>query len=201
MVLKMPYLHWEIEKRLVRMTGVVRKTRHMNQRQSNFERLNKRKGTWEGVIDQARALASRMDSTVSDAEGWHDDSPPWRPKSALGSYLWLAAKLYLLIDEAADWRLVNDHLGTASPLHPRRTLEQYYNWTSEDTAHRDRQQVVYRGTRLRSDPEAIPRVIMVDQIWLWVLDESKLHPRFRTSVIGLQGDRYYSYRLSQALGP
>ncbi|KAH6847764.1 hypothetical protein B0I37DRAFT_151069 [Chaetomium sp. MPI-CAGE-AT-0009] len=177
-VLFMPYLHWEIEKRLVRMTSVIRKTRAMNERQSNFERLNKRKGTWGSVIDQAKALASRMDSTVTDPEGWHDDSPPWRPKSSLGSYLWLAAKLYLLIDEAADWRLVNDHLGTSSPLHPRRTLEQYYNWTSEDTAHRDRQQVVYRGTRTRSDPEAIPRVIMVDQIWLWVLDENTILTAF-----------------------
>ena len=169
----MPYLHWEIEKRLVRMTNVIRKTRHLNEQQCAFESINKRKGTWGSVVDRARAMASRMDSTLSDLEGWNDDSPPWRPQSALGSYLWLAAKLYQLIDEAADWRLISDHLGTQSPLHPRRTLEQYYNWTSEDTAHRDRQQVVYRGTRTTNDPEAIARVVMVDQLWLWILDESE----------------------------
>lgn len=169
----MPYLHWEIEKRLVRMTNVVRKTRLLNEQNFDLERINKRKGTWNSVIERAKAMANRMDSTVSEIEGWNDDSPPWRPQSALGSYLWLAAKLYQLIDEAADWRLINNHLGTPSPMHPRRTLEQYYNWTSEDTAHRDRQQVVYRSTRTRNDPEAIARVVMVDQLWLWVLDESE----------------------------
>ncbi len=25
---------------------------------------------------------------------------------------------------------------------------------------------------MRNDPEAIPRVVMVDQLWLWILDES-----------------------------
>ncbi|KAK4141908.1 uncharacterized protein C8A04DRAFT_30460 [Dichotomopilus funicola] len=174
----MPYLHWEIEKRLVRMTNVVRKTRYLNEKQFDLERVNKRKGTWNSVIERARAMASRMDSTASEIEGWHDDSPPWRPQSALGSYLWLAAKLYQLIDEAADWRLINNHLGTPSPMHPRRTLEQYYNWTSEDTAHRDRQQVVYRSTRTRNDPEAIARVVMVDQLWLWVLDENTILTAF-----------------------
>ncbi|KAL2143371.1 hypothetical protein VTI28DRAFT_10485 [Corynascus sepedonium] len=177
-VLFMPYLHWEIEKRLARMTNVIRKTQHENERRTAFERVNKRKGTWTSVVERARAMANRMETTLSDIGGWNYDVPPWRPQSALGRYLWLAAKLHQLIDEAADWRLITDHLCTQSPLHPRRTLEQYYNWTSEDTAHRDRQQVVYRGTRMRNDPEAIARVVVVDQLWLWILDENTILTAF-----------------------
>jgi hypothetical protein len=169
----MPYLHWEIEKRLVRMTNVIRKTRHANELESAFERLNKRKGTWGSVVDRAKAVATRMDSTVSNFDGWNDDSSSWRPRSPLGSYLWHAAKLYQLIDEAADWRLISEHLCTQSPLHPRRTLEQYYYWTTEDTVHRDRQQVVYRATRMRNDLDSVARVVMVDQLWMWILDESE----------------------------
>lgn len=177
--LQMPYLHWEIEKRLVRMTNVVRKTRQMKEREFAIERLSKRKGTWGSVVERAAmaARAQRLSSTTSEQPGGRDGdeySPPWRPQSPLGTYLWLASKLYQLIDEAADWRLISDHLYTQSPLHIRRTLEQYSCWTSEDTLHRDRQQVVYRGTRMRNDPEAIPRVVMVDQLWLWILDESEM---------------------------
>ena len=176
----MPYLHWEIEKRLVRMTNVTRKTRQIKEREFAFERRNKRRGTWGSVVEQATKRAKRIDSSATEVAAgnnngdWNnEDSPSWRPKSPLGSYLWHASKMYQLIDEAADWRLIGDHLYTESPLHIRRTLEQYYYWTAEDTTQRDRQQVVYRGTWMQNDPEAIPRVVMVDQLWLWILDESQ----------------------------
>ncbi|KAK4238609.1 hypothetical protein C8A03DRAFT_43673 [Achaetomium macrosporum] len=177
-VLFMPYLHWEIEKRLVRMTNVIRKTKQMNDQEFAFERLSKRKGTWGSVVERAKSLAKRIDSTVSDLGTWDNNIPSWKPQSPLGSYLWYAAKVFQLIDEAADWRLIDDHLCTQSPLHPRRTLEQYYYWTAEDTTHRDRQQVVYRATRMRNDPDAIPRVIMVDQLWMWILDENTILTAF-----------------------
>ncbi len=169
----MPYLHWEIESRLAKMTNLMRKTRQREEQEFAFERLNKRRGTWGSVVHRAKSLAKRKGSISTDLGGWTNDPPSWRPPSALGSYLWMAAKLFQLIDEAADWRLIGDHLCTQSPLHPRRTLEQYYYWTAEDTTARDRQQVVYRGTRMRNDPEAIPRVVMVDQLWMWILDESE----------------------------
>ena len=181
MVLFMPYLHWEIEKRLVRMTNVMRKTRQLKEQEYELERSAKRRGTWGSVVERAAmaARAQRLNSNESgqpDGGGGDGDSPSWRPQSPLGTYLWLASKLYQVIDEAADWRLIGEHLYTQSPLHVRRTLEQYSCWTSEDTLHRDRQQVVYRGTRMRNDPEAIPRVVMVDQLWLWILDESENTP-------------------------
>ncbi|KAK4185628.1 hypothetical protein QBC35DRAFT_503201 [Podospora australis] len=174
----MPYLHWEIEKRLVRMTNVIKKTRQMNDQEASFEKLAKRRGTWGSIVDRATAQARRMNSLSSRLEEWDEDSPSWRPQSPLGNYLWQASKLYQLIDEAADWKLITDHLYSPSPLHPRRTLEQYYYWTAEDTTHRDRQQVVFRATRTRNDPEAIPRVLMVDQLWLWILDENTILTAF-----------------------
>jgi hypothetical protein len=155
------------------MANVIRKTKEINEQEYAFERLSKRRGTWGSVVERAKAMAKRMDSTVPDLGALDENSPSWKPQSPLGSYLWYAAKLFQLIDEAADWRLISDHLCTQSPLHPRRTLEQYYYWTAEDTTPRDRQQVVYRATRMRNDPEAIPRVVMVDQLWMWILDESE----------------------------
>ena len=169
------------------MTNVVRKTRKINDIEFERERAAKRRGTWGSVVERAtkQAKAQRLNSSTSgppvEGGGEEEDSPSWRPKSPLGSYLWLAAKLYQLIDEAADWRLIGDHLCTQSPLHVRRTLEQYSCWTAEETLQRDRQQVVYRGTKQGSDPEAIPRVVMVDQLWLWILDESEYRYAAKTT--------------------
>lgn len=102
----------------------------------------------------------------------------WRPRNALAKYFWHVAKLHQVIDEAADGRLVEDHLYSSAPLHPRRTLEQFYYWTADDTSRRDREQVVCRGTRYQGDEsgsEATTRLVMVDQLWLWILDDSKFN--------------------------
>lgn len=95
------------------------------------------------------------------------------PSTPLGKYLWYAAKLFEIIDEAADERLISEHLHSNSPLHMRRTLDQFYYWTVIDTTAQDQNQVVCHGTRSSNDPEATGRVVMVDQLWMWILDESK----------------------------
>jgi len=87
----------------------------------------------------------------------------------LGPYLMSIAKLYDAMDYEADERLLRDHLHETPPLHIRRTLDQSYFWTLEDTTSRDRDQVVYRGTKGGKYWNA--RVVMVDQLWLWILDE------------------------------
>lgn len=66
--------------------------------------------------------------------GEQPGSPVWRPKGALGQYLYYAAKLFQFIDEAADERLITEHLYSSPPLHMRRTLDQFYYWTVVDTA-------------------------------------------------------------------
>lgn len=74
----------------------------------------------------------------------YKDIPQARTKS-LGPYLMSIAKIADAMDYEADERLLRDHLHQTPPLHIRRTLDQSYFWTLEDTTSRDRDQVVYRG--------------------------------------------------------
>ena len=78
------------------------------------------------------------------------------------------------MDYEADERLLRDNVNKNPPLHIRRTLDQYYFLTLDDTSNRDKDQVVYRGTRAgKSFHTRNTRVVMVDQLWLWILDDSK----------------------------
>ncbi|KAH9906808.1 hypothetical protein F4778DRAFT_723465 [Xylariomycetidae sp. FL2044] len=56
--------------------------------------------------------------------------------------------------------------GKAGPLQLRRTLDQYF-YTHLDTTGRDNDQVVYRYTK----SSKLPKMFMVDQLWLWVLND------------------------------
>lgn len=92
----------------------------------------------------------------------------------LARYLMTLAQIADEMDFEADKRLVRDNINTRSPLHIRRTLDQYYFLTLEDTSIRDRDQVVYRGTKPgRQSRSQNARVVMVDQLWLWILDDSQ----------------------------
>lgn len=86
------------------------------------------------------------------------------------------------MDMELDERLVRRHL--LSPdnkaakvpealLHIRRTLDQSYFLHLKDTTQRDRDQVVYRATKKQGN---LARVVMVDQLWLWILDERTFVP-------------------------
>lgn len=161
----MPYLHWEIEQRLLRMLDVVQETTLKKKQKFKGSKYQVSKfvdvaSNWRIKLDRQAIIRKKKERS-------------WAPHSALGEYLWYAAKLFEIIDEAADERHIREHLYSSPPLHMRRTLDQYYFWTVEDTASRDQDQVVCRGTRSRSDPEATARVVMVDQLWLWILDESR----------------------------
>jgi hypothetical protein len=119
-------------------------------------------------------------------------------KNLLGILLLKAAALFEAMDGFADEKLIEKHLSRRPPLHPRRTLDQSYYWTLKDTCSRDRDQVVYRGTapspkllllhsgctkdnpkkdkacpQCTENVKKVPRVVMVDQLWMWILDESK----------------------------
>jgi hypothetical protein len=58
------------------------------------------------------------------------------------------------------------------PLHVRRTLDQYY-YTFNSTEARDRDQVVYRYT----DSTNCKQIFMVDQLWLFIIDEGEIRKR------------------------
>lgn len=89
------------------------------------------------------------------------------------------AQLWDAMDMELDERLVRHGLisrdtnGEPSEplLHIRRTLDQSYFLNLKDTSQRDQDQVVYRATRGHG---TLTRVVMVDQLWLWVLDEREL---------------------------
>lgn len=51
------------------------------------------------------------------------------------------------------------------PLQPRRTLDQYFYSHLDNTAHRDKDQVVYRYTESED-----PKIFMVDQMWMWIIN-------------------------------
>lgn len=62
--------------------------------------------------------------------------------------------------------------------HPRRTLDQFYYPALEDTSERDKDQTVSKWSgkqlpkdgRIQADDQS--SMLMVDQLWCWVLDES-----------------------------
>jgi hypothetical protein len=165
----MPYLHWEIEKRLLRMSKIVQRQTAELKPEFGMRSIHFRSkfadlaGNWRIKVIKLGELVPAKRS----------ERARWMPSSALGKYLWYASKLFEIIDEAADERLISEHLHSTSPLHMRRTLDQFYYWTVIDTTAQDQNQVVCHGTRSSSDPEATGRVVMVDQLWMWILDESK----------------------------
>ena len=54
-------------------------------------------------------------------------------------------------------------------LHIRRTLDQYFYTGMKDTTARDQDQVVNRVQRGLMNEQ--PKIIVVDQLWLWILNE------------------------------
>lgn len=129
-----------------------------------------------------------------------------KTNSLLGQYLIDAARLYEAMSNYRDKKLVRKYLHTDPPFHPRRTLDQAYYWSLTTTSARDRDQVVYRGTRApasqlhqydiekqcwpvhnelhikddsdcttcRASIRQVPRLVMVDQLWMWILDKKTI---------------------------
>jgi len=67
--------------------------------------------------------------------------------------------------------LVQAYLHHDPPLHIRRTLDQYYYYMLEDTRLRDADQVVTRWARDRLHKKH-HNILMVDQLWLWVIKDN-----------------------------
>ncbi|OTB12173.1 hypothetical protein K445DRAFT_369569 [Daldinia sp. EC12] len=118
----------------------------------------------------------------------------------LGQFLLDAARLYEGISNYRDKILLRHYLTKNPPLHPRRTLDQAYHWTIDSTWERDQDQVIYRHTttkpksfhkydletgkckeheefniegnceKCKRDIQNESRILMVDQLWMWILD-------------------------------
>ncbi|RYP33752.1 hypothetical protein DL767_004619 [Monosporascus sp. MG133] len=152
---QLPYLHWETSSRRAKMVQVIN----------------------EGIQDEEESPGLRR--VVEEAakkifEGRTKSTPrPPKFKTLLGTYLMTLARVAEEMDYEADERLLREHVKADPPLHIRRTLDQYYFVTLDDTSQRDKDQVVYRGTRA-----GYTRVVMVDQLWLWILDENTIITSF-----------------------
>jgi hypothetical protein len=72
--------------------------------------------------------------------------------------------------------------GEILALQPRRTLDQYFYTHLESTFQRDADQVIYRYTMGMSDA----KIFMVDQLWLWILNEGNPARNFSYFEINLE---------------
>lgn len=99
-------------------------------------------------------------------------------------------------------KLIWQYLNSERPIHCRRTLDQYGYPTLHNTAVRDEDQILFKRTkvsqevlsakesfkkmwhsgRLLSSQQVQPisedicaKVLMVDQLWLWVVDAGKFY--------------------------
>ena len=181
MALFMPYLHWETDRGRANSAEIAKEASRRNL------------GSISDVVDQAKrqfAHAETQDTTAS-APTWASSQPSLPGKvdrrKALGQVFLAAAALLEAMDLHTEEQLMVKYLHVQPPLHPRRTLDQAYYGALRSTRTRDRDQVVYRGTtpqphdcigmevclQCNEDIRKTPRIIMVDQLWLWILDESK----------------------------
>ncbi|KAI1775924.1 ankyrin repeat and protein kinase domain-containing protein 1 [Hypoxylon cercidicola] len=69
------------------------------------------------------------------------------------------------VHPSSDLQLLNGYLNHQRPLHIRRTLDQYF-YSGIETAARDKDQVVSRYCKRNHWQE---RMLMVDQLWLWII--------------------------------
>jgi len=194
----MPYLHWETDRRRARSAQIVR--RYGNDRKKLLAEPSKQP-VKISYVDRTTSygLQEHITTIEEAAEGFFGFKKitfkSHKKPSLLGAFLLSAAALYEELDAYTDEKLIKNYLGSSPSLHPRRTLDQSYYWTLRDTRSRDRDQVVYRSTapqpkllhqecypkspkhypcpQCEENVRKRPRVVMVDQLWMWVLDESK----------------------------
>lgn len=179
----MPYLHWETDRGRVQSADAIK--------EAGKQRLL----SISEVVSQAKHRAHN-DHSVSHAHGFFSSNTghladQLERRTALGRMLKAAASLLEAMEFHAEERLIYKYLHARPPLHPRRTLDQSYYGALKNTGTRDRDQVVYRGTapgehdcagqayceECKNESHKVSRIIMVDQLWLWILDESKLSHR------------------------
>jgi hypothetical protein len=211
----MPYLHWETDRRRLKSAEILKRHGLAkwspfsdvvgNAADPVVETTMDRENS-DGLLENITTRNRSRRPSASPAKITHQSRP--QRQTLLGRLLLKAAILFEAMDGFADEKLIEKHLSKKPPLHPRRTLDQSYYWTLKDTCSRDRDQVVYRGTApypkllhfgcKKDDPKTdkacpqctenvkkVPRVVMVDQLWMWILDESKFCNRWTCRFVSM----------------
>lgn len=221
----MPYLHWETDRKRAHFAEWMATVNQNHEKKISEDNIKRKKVR----IDRRRhfqkpegfkmikppttvrqqELADVVDDIATPKSPDKAEPMKGRPKyKELAQYLMNAAALFECMSNYRDQIFIEKYLNADPPLHPRRTLDQAYYWTLNNTEIRDRDQVVYRGTRatkqsfhsydadhmewkkhrkLVTDDNApeeidegcndcrekirqVSRLVMVDQLWMWVLD-------------------------------
>ncbi|KAI2627735.1 hypothetical protein GGR54DRAFT_636858 [Hypoxylon sp. NC1633] len=185
MALFMPYLYWDTSRK----------------REYFAKEIDRRFPKSRSKIHSMGGLMKKMDMDTDPLEV--DNNGRVKVASPLGQYLLDATRLYEGMSNYCDRKVIRQFISEEPPLHPRRTLDQAYFWKLGSTRKRDRDQVVYRKTtaspgnfHIHLDKEEalkrldgscemctaniqkISRVIMVDQLWLWILDAQTIITSF-----------------------
>jgi len=235
----MPYLHWETDRRRMKSAEILKRhstnqwspfVNVVESAQDPVKVTTMDRENSDRLLDN---IATRMRTRRSSVNPRKITHQTFQKQTLLGRLLLLAANLYEAMDGYADEKLIEKYLNSRPALHPRRTLDQSYYWTLKDTCNRDRDQVVYRGTapsqqllhhrcekqdskkkntqcrQCTENVKKVPRVVMVDQLWMWVLDESKFLTEDGTRlfyapnvnseiVVDLRANSFSQIQLSQA---
>jgi len=174
----MPYLHWETHRKQTKMANVIRRNLLQKDQEKrsyagrdlkiDFVKLA------EAIVAKHRQAIEGPRASVKRNRKQKDQEERFRPWKAtpLGEYLLNATQLYNALDIEPDLRVVADYLFHNPPLHPRRTLYQSVHYSRVDIPSRDENQVVFRESIGGTGLFGTLRLLMVDQLWLYILDES-----------------------------
>ncbi|KAH8648301.1 hypothetical protein BGZ60DRAFT_499681 [Tricladium varicosporioides] len=223
LVLFMPYLHWETDRQRSEFAKIIQQTREQKALKDRTEaenarvkRIRARSATKEikNLVDTQRTKsegiptlkAKRFFVTTSIVSV--DRFFELRRHQILAQILLRAAKLFEVMAWFDVEEMIKENLYANPPLHPRRTLDQFWYWPLPSTEARDRDQVVFRGTspvkkdvhhpacsgskcwyhmdcklnfgcpQCSEDVRKRPSVVMVDQLWLWILDGNTIITSF-----------------------
>lgn len=108
----------------------------------------------------------RQFTTLSQSYNLNKEPKPWPIHSSTANR------------ERMEYFLSRLYLEGSPPLHPRRTLDQFHYGSLKDTSIRDKGQVVSKwtgkdpGNNGRTEAAKDSLMIMIDQLWCWVLDDS-----------------------------
>ncbi|KAI1344734.1 hypothetical protein F5Y15DRAFT_363302 [Xylariaceae sp. FL0016] len=144
----------------------------------HFETLSRQEAASDvikGVLVEGSKLRYLKRQARGRGEIQPDDPSHWSAKDSITLYN------HLLLGYLASESTVN----AAGPMQPRRTLDQYF-YTHLDTSSRDKDQVVSRYMKRSKANE--PKLFMVDQLWLWVINADTVISCAPVGIENLLGD-------------
>lgn len=174
----MPYIHWETEESRDKMAKIINSVDEYNQKEM-LRRI-------AAAADDAIAFYNRF---LSDGNGLKTRNF----ENTLFSHFHPA-------DEERDQKLLERYLSHEPPIHIRRTLDQFHYYMTDNTDARDADQVISRYVK-RKYPESPVPIMMVDQLWLWVVDQSSLPFLVFFYLTAYLHFRDCCHKFSSALGP